>query len=117
MRLDQIAGRLEDARIEGDPSTEVSGLAYDNRKVESGWLYFCVPGSVTDGHLFAPEAVSAGASALVVDRPLGLEVAEVEVPDVRQAMAPIAAEFEGDPTASLTVAGITGTNGKTTIAW
>ncbi|MFM8888384.1 MAG: UDP-N-acetylmuramoyl-L-alanyl-D-glutamate--2,6-diaminopimelate ligase [Solirubrobacterales bacterium] len=117
MRLDQIAGRLEDARIEGDPSTEVSGLAYDNRKVESGWLYFCVPGSVTDGHLFAPEAVSAGASALVVDRPLGLEVAEVEVPDVRQAMAPIAAEFEGDPTASLTVAGITGTNGKTTTAF
>ena len=117
MRLDQIAGRLEGARIEGDPSTEVSGLAYDNRKVESGWLYFCVPGSVTDGHRFAPEAVSAGASALVVDRPLGLGVAEVEVPDVRQAMAPIAAEFEGDPTASLTVAGITGTNGKTTTAF
>jgi len=117
MRLDQIAGRLEGARIEGDPSTEVSGLAYDNRKVEPGCLYFCVPGSVTDGHRFAPEAVSAGASALVVDRPLGLGVAEVEVPDVRQAMAPIAAEFEADPTASLTVAGITGTNGKTTTAF
>ncbi|MFZ9668477.1 MAG: UDP-N-acetylmuramoyl-L-alanyl-D-glutamate--2,6-diaminopimelate ligase [Solirubrobacterales bacterium] len=117
MRLDQIAGRLEGARIEGDPSTEVSGLAYDSRRVEPGWIYFCVPGSVTDGHRFAPEAVSAGASALVVDHSLDLGVAEVVVPNVRRAMAPIAAEFEGDPTSSLTVAGITGTNGKTTTAF
>ncbi|MGA1213084.1 MAG: Mur ligase domain-containing protein, partial [Solirubrobacterales bacterium] len=64
MRLDQIAGPLEGAGIEGDPSTEVSGLAYDSRAVEPGWLYFCVPGTVTDGHRFAPDAVAAGASAL-----------------------------------------------------
>ena len=117
MRLDQIAGRLEGAKIEGDPSTEVAGLAYDSRKVEPGWLYFCVPGTVTDGHGFAPDAVAAGASVLVVDRELGLGVTEVEVPAVRAAMAPVAAAFEGYPTASLTVAGITGTNGKTTTAF
>ena len=117
MRLDQIAGPLEGARIEGDPSTEVAGLAYDSRRVEPGWLYFCVPGTVTDGHRFAPEAVAAGASVLVVERPLGLGVPELVVGDVRRAMAPIAALFEGDPTARLTVAGITGTNGKTTTAF
>ena len=91
MRLDQIAGPLEGARIEGDPSTEVAGLAYDSRRVEPGWLYFCVPGTVTDGHRFAPEAVAAGASVLVVERPLGLGVPELVVGDVRRAMAPIAA--------------------------
>ena len=117
MRLDQIAGPLEGARIEGDPSTEIAGLAYDSRRVEPGWLYFCVPGTVTDGHRFAPDAVAAGAAALVVERPLGLGVPQVVVGNVRQAMAPIAALFEGDPTAGLTVAGITGTNGKTTTAF
>ncbi len=117
MRLDQIAGPLEGAGIEGDPSTEVEGLAYDSRAVEPGWLYFCVPGTVTDGHRFAADAVAAGASALVVERPLGLGVPEVVVGSVRQAMAPVAALFEGDPTADLTVAGVTGTNGKTTTAF
>jgi len=117
MRLDEIAGRLEGATIEGDPSTEVAGLAYDNRKVEPGYLYFCVPGTVTDGHRFAPDAVAAGASVLVVDRELGLGVPEVRVPSVRAAMAPVSAALEGDPTSSLTVAGITGTNGKTTTAF
>ena len=117
MRLDQLSGRLDAPRIEGDPSTEVVGLAYDSRKVEPGWLYFCVPGEVADGHSFAPDAISSGASVLVVDHPLGLGVTEVEVPAVRAAMAPIAAAFEGDPTSSLTVAGITGTNGKTTTAF
>ena len=117
MRLDQIAGPLEGAGIEGDPSTEVEGLAYDSRTVEPGWLYFCVPGTVTDGHRFAADAVAAGASALVVERPLGLGVPEVVVGSVRQAMAPVAALFEGDPTADLTVAGVTGTNGKTTTAF
>jgi UDP-N-acetylmuramoyl-L-alanyl-D-glutamate--2,6-diaminopimelate ligase len=117
MRLDQIAGPLEGAGIEGDPSTEVVGLAYDSRAVEPGWLYFCVPGTVTDGHRFASDAVAAGASALVVERPLGLGVPEVVVGSVRQAMAPVAALFEGDPTAELTVAGVTGTNGKTTTSF
>ena len=117
MRLDQIADALEGARIEGDPSTEVTGLAYDSRRVEPGWLYFCVPGTVTDGHRFAPDAIGAGASALVVERPLGLGIPEVVVGDVRQAMAPIASLFEGDPTAELSIAGITGTNGKTTTAF
>ena len=95
----------------------ITGLAYDNRAVEPGFLFFCVPGFTRDGHDFAPDAVARGAAALVVSRPLGLGVPEVQVQDVRSAMAVAAARFYGDPTASLPVVGITGTNGKTTTAF
>ena len=99
------------------PAVEIAGLAYDNRAVEPGTLFFCVPGFTRDGHEFAPDAVERGAAALVVARPLGLGVPEVLVDDVRAAMAIAAARFHGDPTARLPVVGITGTNGKTTTAF
>jgi UDP-N-acetylmuramoyl-L-alanyl-D-glutamate--2,6-diaminopimelate ligase len=96
---------------------EITALAYDNRAVEPGTLFFCVPGFTRDGHEFAPEAIALGAVALVVERPLGLAVPEVLVPSVRAAMAPTAAAFYGDPTNSLQTVGVTGTNGKTTTAF
>jgi UDP-N-acetylmuramoyl-L-alanyl-D-glutamate--2,6-diaminopimelate ligase len=99
------------------PAVEIGGLAFDNRAVEPGTLFFCVPGFTRDGHDFAPDAIERGAAALVVDRPLGLGVPEVQVEDVRAAMALAAARFYGDPTARLPVVGVTGTNGKTTTAF
>ena len=96
---------------------EITGLAYDNRAVAPGTLFFCVPGFTRDGHDFAPDAVARGAAALVVERPLGLDAPEVLVPSVRAAMAPAAAAFYGDPTARLQTIGVTGTNGKTTTAF
>src|SRR5918999_637812 len=96
------------------PPVEITGLAYDDRKVEEGTLFFCVRGFTRDGHDFAADAVERGAAALVVDHQLGLGVPEVVVDDVRGAMAPAAARFAGDPTARLRMAGVTGTNGKTT---
>jgi UDP-N-acetylmuramoyl-L-alanyl-D-glutamate--2,6-diaminopimelate ligase len=99
------------------PAVEIGGLAYDNRAVEPGTLFFCVPGFTRDGHDFAPDAIARGAAALVVARPLGLGVPEVQVEDVRAAMAVAAARFYGDPTARLDVIGVTGTNGKTTTAF
>ncbi len=99
------------------PPVEVTALAYDNRLVAPGTLFFCVPGFTRDGHDFAPDAVARGAAALVVQRPLGLGVPEVLVDDVRAAMAPAAARLNGDPTARLKAIGITGTNGKTTSAF
>jgi len=99
------------------PDVPIRALAFDNRAVEPGTLFFCVPGFTRDGHDFAADAVARGASALVVQRPLGLGVPEVVVPDVRAAMAVAAARLHGDPTATLRVAGITGTNGKTTSAF
>jgi UDP-N-acetylmuramoyl-L-alanyl-D-glutamate--2,6-diaminopimelate ligase len=98
----------------GPDDVEITGLAYDNRAVAPGTLFFCVPGFTRDGHDFAPDAVARGAAALVVARPLGLGVPEVQVDDVRAAMARAAAAFHGDPTARLGVIGVTGTSGKTT---
>lgn len=117
MRLDETVRELESFEIDGDPSTEVSDLAYDSRQVGPGALFFCVPGERFDGHDHAPAAVAAGAVALICERPLGLGVTEVVVPDARAAMPRVAASFRGDPTASLAVAGITGTNGKTTTSF
>jgi UDP-N-acetylmuramoyl-L-alanyl-D-glutamate--2,6-diaminopimelate ligase len=99
------------------PSAEVTALAYDNRKVAPGTVFFCVPGFTRDGHDFAADAIARGATALVVERPLGLGVPEVLVTDVRAAMAPAAARLYGDPTATLEAIGVTGTNGKTTTAF
>jgi UDP-N-acetylmuramoyl-L-alanyl-D-glutamate--2,6-diaminopimelate ligase len=99
------------------PAVEIGGLAYDNRAVEPGTLFFCVPGFTRDGHDFAPDAIERGAAALVVARPLNLGVPEVQVEDVRAAMAVAAARFYGDPTGRLPVIGVTGTNGKTTTAF
>ncbi len=108
---------LRDLMGNGAPEVEVTGLAYSSRSVSEGTLFFCVPGFTSDGHDFAPDAVARGAAALVCQRPLGLGVPEVVLDDVRAAMGPAAARFYGHPTAELRVAGITGTNGKTTTAF
>ncbi len=117
MRLDQIVEGVVSAEIAGDPGLEVSGLAYDSRNVVEGGLFFCVTGMESDGHDFAAAAVESGAKALVCERPTGLGVTEVLVDETRSAMPPIAAAFYGNPTRDLKVAGITGTNGKTTTAF
>lgn len=117
MRLDHIVLGLQAAEVVGPSDVEVAGLAYDSRKVREGTLFFCVPGLESDGHDFAPAAVEAGAVALVCERPLDLGVPEVRLDDARAAMAPAASAFYGDPTSDMQIAGITGTNGKTTTAF
>jgi UDP-N-acetylmuramoyl-L-alanyl-D-glutamate--2,6-diaminopimelate ligase len=97
---------------------EVTDLAYDARAVTPGALFFCIPGKAADGHDFAAEAVERGAVALVVEHRIQeLDVPQLVVPSVRDAMGPAAAEFFGRPTDSLEVAAVTGTNGKTTTAF
>ena len=117
MNLRDLIADLPVARTLWDLDVEISALVYDNRKVEPGSLFFCVPGQKADGHEFAARAVEAGAAALVVERELDLAVPQVVVADARAAMAPVAARFWGDPTAELRVVGVTGTNGKTTTAF
>ena len=106
-----------DAEIQGDPGVEISDLAYASARAAPGALFFCVPGARVDGHQFAPAALEAGCAALVVERRLGLGATEALVADVRAAMAPAAVAFYRDPTEELRVAGVTGTNGKTTTAF
>src|SRR3954454_24489600 len=95
----------------------VTELAYDTRAVVPATLFFCVRGTTRDGHAFAPTAAALGASALVVEQPVDVDLPQVVVPDVRRAMPAAAALFFDDPTRTLDVAAITGTNGKTTSAF
>lgn len=111
MDLAELTG---DAALAG---TEISGLAYASGDAAPGSLFFCVRGFTSDGHEFAPDAVSRGAVALVSEHPLDLGVPEFVVPDSRAAMPELARRFYGDPSAEIDVVGITGTNGKTTTAY
>jgi UDP-N-acetylmuramoyl-L-alanyl-D-glutamate--2,6-diaminopimelate ligase len=117
-----LASELAAARVLGNSEVSVRGLAYDSRKVEAGDAFVCVRGEKADGHDFIPQAVGRGAVALVVEsgREAGVEPppggAVAVVPDSRAAMAAIARTFYDDPSSHLTLAGVTGTNGKTTTA-
>src|SRR5256885_10028153 len=117
MELERVIGALAPRTVIARTVAEVLELAYDARAAGPGALFFCVPGSRADGHDFAAQAVENGAVALVVERPLELEVPQLVVADVRRAMAPAADEFFEHPSQELEVAGVTGTNGKTTTSF
>ncbi len=114
---DLLAG-LAVLETRGDPSSvEVTGVSHDSRGVRPGDLFCCVPGSRTDGHDHAAEAVQRGATGLLVERFVDEAVPQARLPQggVRPAMAPVAAAFFGHPGNDLVLAGVTGTNGKTTV--
>ena len=106
--------RVVDAEIHGDAGVLVREAAYDSRDVPAGALFFCIPGETVDGHSFAMEAVAAGAAGLVVERWLDVDAPQLRVASVREAIGPMSGAVFGDPAASMTMVGITGTNGKTT---
>jgi UDP-N-acetylmuramoyl-L-alanyl-D-glutamate--2,6-diaminopimelate ligase len=114
MNLERVIAALAPTDVVQRAPVEISDLAYDTRAVGRGALFFCVPGERHDGHAFAGEAVERGAAALVVERVLALDIPQLVVPDARRAMPRLAVVFFGDPTRQLEVAGVTGTNGKTT---
>jgi UDP-N-acetylmuramoyl-L-alanyl-D-glutamate--2,6-diaminopimelate ligase len=114
MELERLVAALAPVDVRGDARVELRELAYDTRAVAPGTLFFCVPGERFDGHDLAAEAVRRGAVALVVERPVDVGVTQVVVRAVREAMPLAADEFFGRPTEELQVAGVTGTNGKTT---
>jgi UDP-N-acetylmuramoyl-L-alanyl-D-glutamate--2,6-diaminopimelate ligase len=117
MQLERLIAALAPDAVLGRQSVDVRDLAYDARAVTPGAAFFAVPGARADGHDFAAEAVANGAVALVVERDVGLEVPQLVVSDARASMAVAADAFFGEPTKELEVAGVTGTNGKTTTAF
>ena len=114
MELDDLTRVLAASEIGAHGAVEITDLAYSADAVTPGAAFFCVPGSRVDGHAFATQAVAAGAAALVVEEPLEIDVPQLLVEDARVSMAVAADLFFGEPTRSLEVAGVTGTNGKTT---
>ena len=116
VRLADVAA-VVGAEVRGDPDDTVRDASHDSRDVPAGSLFFCIPGEHVDGHAFAQDAVDAGAAALVVDHPLAVAAPQLVVRSVREAIGPMAAAVFGHPARDLTVIGITGTNGKTTITY
>jgi UDP-N-acetylmuramoyl-L-alanyl-D-glutamate--2,6-diaminopimelate ligase len=113
--LAALVGSVPSAETRGDLAVSILDVAYDSRAVAPGALFFCVPGGSVDGHDYARDALDAGAAAIVVERWLDLPTAQVCVPSVRPAMGPMSATAFRDPAARMTMLGVTGTNGKTTV--
>jgi UDP-N-acetylmuramoyl-L-alanyl-D-glutamate--2,6-diaminopimelate ligase len=101
------------AGTSGDP--DVIDVVQHSRRVDPGALFCCVRGSRSDGHDLAGSVAEAGAVALLVDHELDVDLPQVVTPDVRAALGPVASHLWGDPSSVLTVVGVTGTNGKTTV--
>jgi UDP-N-acetylmuramoyl-L-alanyl-D-glutamate--2,6-diaminopimelate ligase len=114
VELDALIRALSPSDVIGRRPVEVLDLAYDTRRVRDGTLFFCVTGARDDGHDLAVAAIESGAVAVVVERPLEVAVPQLVVESSRAAMAVAADAFFGAPSERLTVAGVTGTNGKTT---
>ena len=118
MKLKALIGRIPgEVSTKGNTDVEISELCVDSRRAAPGTLFFCTPGLHMDAHDFAPQAVEKGASALVVERFLPLDVPQVKVEDVRAAVSYIASEYFGNPSEKLMMLGITGTKGKTTTSF
>jgi UDP-N-acetylmuramoyl-L-alanyl-D-glutamate--2,6-diaminopimelate ligase len=101
----------------GSTDVDVESVVADSRAGGRGALFACVPGAVTDGHLYASAAVDAGAVALLVERFVDVDVVQARVESVRRAVGPIASRVHGEPSRHLRLLGVTGTNGKTTTAY
>lgn len=117
---DELASRCGEARLhcpDPGPLADVVlvDATHDSRQVAAGWLFCCVPGETVDGHDYAESAVAAGAAALLVERELAVDVPQIVVDDVRTAMGWAAAILHGHPSSALTVVGVTGTNGKSSV--
>ena len=101
----------------GSPALSVSGIASDSRRVQRGDLFVARRGDAFDGHDFVSDAVAAGAVAIVSQRPVVAPVPNIVAPEIVRNHAELGARFFGSPSAAVDVVGVTGTNGKTTVAY
>ena len=119
MRLSDILKNVKPLAIIGDADIDISGVKIDSRQVKPGYLFVAMKGTQVDGHQFIPKAIELGAKAVLCeDLPeTPVEgITYVQVESSEDAVGPVATLFHGDPTSRLKLVGVTGTNGKTTIA-
>ena len=119
MKLSKLLKYVKPIAIIGDADVEIQGVNIDSRKIEGGHLFVAIKGTQTDGHRFIPKALELGATAVLCeDMPETCQegVTYVQVPSTEDAVGPVATVFYGEPSQTLKLVGVTGTNGKTTIA-
>ena len=119
MRLKDIIQSIKVKAIDGNADIDINDIDIDSRKVGPAHLFVAMKGTQTDGHRFIPKAIEQGAAAILCeDMPeeRKADVCYVQVESTETAVGPVATTFQGDPTSKLKLVGVTGTNGKTTIA-
>jgi UDP-N-acetylmuramoyl-L-alanyl-D-glutamate--2,6-diaminopimelate ligase len=120
VRLSDILDLFHEPVFDGDPSVPVRGVTHDSRLVEEGRIFVAVPGAGTDGNRYVADAIRKGAVAIISEKErasVSEGVAWIKVPDARKTLGPVSAVVYGDPSSRLTLVGITGTNGKTTLTY
>ena len=119
MQLKQLIKELSLVRVEGSLDREVAGIVYDSRRVTPGMVFVAIPGVHVDGHDFINTAIDRGAAAIICEKNgfSSPRATKIKVPDVREALARASASFYQHPSSKLQVIGVTGTNGKTTVAF
>ena len=113
MKLRQLMTGIEPLQIAADLDMEIRAVAYDSRKVTEGALFVAISGFASDGNRFIPMAMEKGAAVVVTAKKPDLDIPYILVPSDRLALAMIAVNWFGAPAQSMTMIGITGTNGKT----
>ncbi len=121
MKLFELIDGLNYEVVCGNTDVEVKDIKNDSRKVTEGDLFFCISGAVSDGHKYAEDVISKGASVLIVEKNIEVNIPEsvavIKVDNSRYAMGYISSKYYGEPSKKLTVIGITGTKGKTTTTY
>ena len=119
MKLIELLKNVEVLNTVGDTGVEITGVNIDSRRIEAGHLFVAIPGTQTDGHKFIPKAIELGAAAILCERMPEEHVEGVTyvvVESTESVVGIVATHFFGDPSRKLKLVGVTGTNGKTTIA-
>jgi len=119
MQLQDLLYGVSIQRLVGKPNQEVSSLAFDSRQIKHNTLFFAIKGTAVDGHQYIDQTIAAGAGVIIcenIPEELSAEVTYIEVENSSIALGVVASNFYGNPSAKLKLVGITGTNGKTTIA-
>ena len=119
MKLNELLKHVEVLNILGNADIEITGVNIDSRRIEAGHLFVAIPGTQTDGHKFIPKAIEQGAVAVLCEyfpnrREPGITY--IAVDSTEDWVGEVATQFYGDPSRQLKLVGVTGTNGKTTIA-
>lgn len=119
MKLKEILAKITPTQIVGNEEVEISGINIDSRQIKEGHLFVAVKGTQADGHNYIGKAIENGAVAVIcetIPENAPQNVVFVVVADSEDAVGKVATQFYGDPTSKLDLVGVTGTNGKTTIA-
>ena len=119
MRLSDLLQTIQPVRITGSTSMEITGVNIDSRLIGTGHLFMAMRGTQTDGHAYIPAAIDKGAVAVLCEElpeELKAGITYIQVKDSEDAVGKVATTFYGDPTSKMELIGVTGTNGKTTVA-